>query len=373
MARAVTMWDFSWLLRRSGPQAEYADVDRVLNELADRGYDVVRIDAFPHWIAADNAEIVAEPQPAGFMWGNHSPVTVRPREALLEFLEGLRRRGIQAGLSTWFTPDTLNLADRIVTPQDLAEIWIHTLEIIRDAGLIDTVAYVDLCNEWPGWAPGIGRRLFGDIGTVFALPGPFSDEQLRAIDSYQESLRAVKEKIPGIPVTFSFFLRGARPPLSVDVMRLSTNDFDIAETHLWLSAGCPGFIDRTDWPDTFAVSEDVRTLTGHEKRVHERYPAERDSYLAELATLMDAWRDWAAGRDLPLWTTEGWASVLWSPDLVPGWSGWDYVKDVGAAAVDMAVERGWQGICTSNFSQPHHAGLWADLDWHRQQTTRIKS
>jgi hypothetical protein len=28
-------------------QAEYADVPRVLDELADRGYDVVRIDAFP--------------------------------------------------------------------------------------------------------------------------------------------------------------------------------------------------------------------------------------------------------------------------------------------------------------------------------------
>jgi hypothetical protein len=43
--RAITRWDFSWLLRRDHDEAKYADVPRVLDELAERGYDVVRIDA----------------------------------------------------------------------------------------------------------------------------------------------------------------------------------------------------------------------------------------------------------------------------------------------------------------------------------------
>ncbi|MBW2293056.1 MAG: cellulase, partial [Deltaproteobacteria bacterium] len=42
------MWDFSWATRRSGNEAEYADWDKVLDQLAERGYDNVRIDAFPH-------------------------------------------------------------------------------------------------------------------------------------------------------------------------------------------------------------------------------------------------------------------------------------------------------------------------------------
>ncbi|WP_433892648.1 cellulase-like family protein [Streptomyces sp. CA-111067] len=373
--RAVTMWDFSWLLRRDHDENEYADVDAVLDQLAERGYDVVRIDAFPHWIAADRdgrqaEEIVAEPQPPGFMWGNHTQVAVEPRAALLEFLAGLRRRGIQAGLSTWFTPDTTRRSEHVATPADLARIWTETLAVVRDAGLLDAVAYVDLCNEWPGWAPGISREVFGERDGQEAPPEPFTEEQLRRIDGYQESLEEVKKHFAGIPVTFSFFLRGATPPLSTDMMRLSTTSFDFAEPHLWLSSGCPDFIARTAYVDDY--SPDVRNLTGHQHLVHARYAAERTAYLAELGGLLDAWRDWAAGRGLPLWTTEGWASIGWSPDLVPGWDGWEYVKDVGAAAVAMALERGWQGVCTSNFSQPHHTGMWADAAWHREQTGRIR-
>lgn len=374
-ARAVTMWDFSWLLRRFGNEAEYADVNQVLDELAERGYDVVRIDAFPHWIAADRNgtladKIVSEPQPAGFMWGNHTQVVVEPRPALLEFLTGLADRGLQAGLSTWFTPDTTGRADEIETPADLARIWLETLRVIGDADLLGSVAYVDLCNEWPAWAPGIGRRIFGDIGTVFALPDPLTSEQLAAVDSYAASLEAIKDEFPGIPLTFSSFLRGPVPPMRDDLMRLSTVGYDFAEPHLWLTAGCPGFMERTDWnPD---YEHHHRNLAIHEAAVKEWYFAERESYLAELAVLLDEWRDWAAERNLPLWTTEGWASVGWSPDLVPGWDGWEYVKDVAEYAIDLAVERGWQGICTSNFSQPHHVGMWADAGWHREQNAKIK-
>jgi hypothetical protein len=373
--RAVTMWDFSWLLRRFGAEAEYQDVEQVLDELADRGYDVVRIDAFPHWIAADRDgahadRFVAEPQPAGFMWGNHEQVVVEPRRALLEFLTGLSARGLQAGLSTWFTPDTTSRADQIETPADLARIWLETLRTIADAGLLDTIAYVDLCNEWPAWAPGIGRRIFGAVGNVFALTEPLSATQLDAIDGYAASLEAIKTEFPGIPLTFSSFLRGPVEPMRSDLMRLSTAGYDFAEPHLWLTAGCPGFMERTGWnPD---YEHHHRNLAVHEALVKERYAEERDSYLAELAVLLDEWRDWAAERQLPLWTTEGWASVGWSPELVPDWEGWDYVKDVAQHAIGLALERGWQGICTSNFSQPHHLGMWADAGWHQAQNARIR-
>jgi hypothetical protein len=369
------MWDFSWLLRRFGDEAEYADVDRVLDELAERGYDVVRIDAFPHWIAADRSgsttEVIhAERQSVGFMWGNHQQVTVGPRAALLEFLTGLSRRGIQAGLSTWFTPDTTGRSEQIESPADLAQIWIETLRVIDDAGLLGTVAYVDLCNEWPAWAPGIGRRIFGDVGTVFALPDPLTPTQLATIDGYAEALQTIKASYADLPLTFSSFLRGPVPPLRSDLMRLSTTGYDFAEPHLWLTAGCPVFMDETKWvPD---YEHHHRNLAIHEEAVRDQYLANRDLYLAELAVLMDEWRDWGRERGLPLWTTEGWASVGWNPSLVPGWDGWDYVKDVAEHAVGLAIERGWQGICTSNFSQPHHVGMWADAAWHQRQTTRIR-
>jgi hypothetical protein len=45
------MWDFSWLERR-WPGAGYEDWDSVLDQLVARGYNAVRIDAFPHLVAS---------------------------------------------------------------------------------------------------------------------------------------------------------------------------------------------------------------------------------------------------------------------------------------------------------------------------------
>jgi hypothetical protein len=47
---AISMWDFSWL-ERPWPGAGYEDWDRALDELAEPGYDAVRIDAYPHLVA----------------------------------------------------------------------------------------------------------------------------------------------------------------------------------------------------------------------------------------------------------------------------------------------------------------------------------
>ncbi|BDZ48163.1 hypothetical protein GCM10025867_04040 [Frondihabitans sucicola] len=49
---AISMWDFSWLERR-WPGAGYENWDTALSELVERGYDAVRIDAYPHLLSAD--------------------------------------------------------------------------------------------------------------------------------------------------------------------------------------------------------------------------------------------------------------------------------------------------------------------------------
>jgi hypothetical protein len=373
---SVTMWDYSWLLRRQGAEAEYADVNKVLDELAERGYDVVRIDAFPHWIAAGRdgeslSSIHSTAQPPGFMWGNHSDVTVEPRAALSQFLAGLADRGLTAGLSTWLTPDKTGRGEQVRTPQDLARIWIETLRFIHDQGLLHVVQWVDLCNEWPAWTPGIWPDVFGSIDSVFGMTEPFTDQQIERLDRFQLSLVLVREEFPGIPLTLSYYLRSPHLPLRTDLQRLASDEFDFAEPHIWLAAASPKFVERTAWRNDW--NDDVTVLTDHERLIRRRYAAEREDYLAELAVALDEWQGWAAERGLPLWTTEGWASVGWSPDLVPGWDGWDYVKDAGAAAIGLAIDRNWKGICTSNFSQPHHVGMWADVEWHQAQTSRIRN
>lgn len=79
---AIAMCDFSWLERR-WPGAGYEDWDRALDELAERGYDVVRIDAYPHLLAADadkdwDIEVLWTVQD----WGSPAPTRVRVWPAL---------------------------------------------------------------------------------------------------------------------------------------------------------------------------------------------------------------------------------------------------------------------------------------------------
>jgi hypothetical protein len=38
----------------------------------------------------------------------------------------------------------------------------------------------------------------------------------------------------------------------------------------------------------------------------------------------------------------------------------------------MAIDKGWQGIATRNFCEPHFEGMWRDLAWHREWTSRIR-
>ena len=371
---AITMWDFSWLLRRSGAQAEYADVDRVLDELAERGYQSVRIDAFPHWIAADvdggvATSIDALPQDARFMWGNHQPVTVQPLPALREFLTGLRRRGLRAALSTWLTADASGRSDRVATPADLGRIWVQTLAQLEASGHLDVIDYVDLCNEWPLFTPGPRRAIWPDGSDDRPPHQSWSDEEVARIDGYAAAVAQVKHRFPQLPVLFSYCLRGAQPPAADDCMRLATDAYDLAELHLWLTS-TPRFTKQTDFMNGIASRAE---LARHQHEVEACYWEQRPTWQAELDALMDRWKSWADTRGLPVWTTECWASVFWDPDLSESADPWAYIKDVAEHAVPRAVAAGWAGVATSNFSQPHHAGLWADIEWHRRLTETIRA
>jgi len=365
---SVTMWEFSWLVRRDGAEAEYADWDRVLDELVERGYDCVRIDAFPHLVAdgPDGRRIerfTVLPQPAHFMWGNHEPVLVEPRAGLVEFARKARDRGVRLGLSTWFNDDSAHRAASVVTVDDYARIWGETLALLDGEGLLDSVLWVDLCNEWPlgEWARGAFPVIFGAAVSDPAslLMRAWSDDETRAVGSYFDAIRPLKARYPGLRFTFSF------APIGTDkLFRLATDPFDVVETHIWLSTDSPDFTARTDFMPVLGGAPG--TLQRHIDLVDEAYWPDRERWLADLARAMDAWAAWAEERNLPLITTEGWASVLYEDLPTPdGRSPWDYVKDVGEAAARLAVEKGWEGICSSNFAQPHFPGMWADAAWHR--------
>jgi hypothetical protein len=383
MARAVTMWEFSWLLRRQGEQREYADTDRVLDELAERGYDCVRIDAFPHLIAADkhgrtSTAFAVHPQPDHFMWGPHggNVTVVDPAGALAAFVAGCRDRGITVALSSWFNDDDEHRRLGIETPADLARVWEETLVSLDERGLLDAIEYVDLCNEFPldDWLPAAHEAIFGrPQDTLPSIPGQaveggwvWSAEQRERIRAYFAAVDGLRSRWPQLRFTVSV------APVSESVYDLDYRDLDLIETHVWLSSNVAEFAAVTNF------SLDEHGFPGAwQKQVDsldEVYWPDPERWHRRLGEEMARWAAVARGQDRPLWTTEGWSHILLDDFTAPsGRHAWDYVRSVAEFAVPHALALGWEGVCTSNFAEPHFPALWADVAWHRSMTDLIRS
>jgi len=362
---ATAMWDFSWATRRFGNEVD---------ELAERGYDNVRIDAFPHLIAADHEGHVLQrfqilSQRKRFMWGNHEPVEIEPRTDLIAFIRKCKERGITIGLSSWFNADSRNRREQVRTPDDYFRIWNETLAFIDAAGLIDRILWVDLCNEFPIdlWAWGAAPEIFGDRcptpASLRKRGAPWNEAVCERVQAYlSTSIAKLKQNWPQLRFCFSLCSMGSGNMRAMDV-----SPFGVAEVHCWLG-------DNLRWNTATAQLATLLELPlgtrfhaaltrGTSTNTLQRWHDEI------LTPLMATWREWAQENQLPLITTEGWGPINYASSRV---SDWNWVKNFAALAVERAVAMGWTGICTSNFCQPHHQGMWSDVQWHKEVTSTIR-
>jgi hypothetical protein len=353
---AITMWDFSWLERR-WPGAGYEDWDRALDELVERGYDAVRIDAYPHLVAGDPHHAWRLRPCWHFeQWGSPEPVTVRVLPALLEFIHACAERNLTVALSSWFREDDLDIRSQIHTPADLARIWDVTLSAIEEAGLGDAIYFVDLVNEWPlpMWTP----FLYDDPD---AEPLSRADEKVRTWT--REAISTLRAAHPRYRYTLSCCLETT----GVDGEELS--EMDLLEPHVWLTPqATEEFYDEIGYdlhhsqfdPNAYAP------LSGPAERLYrsdpERWQRILTDYIGQVA-------DWSRATGKPLVTTECWGIVNYKDG--PG-RDWGWVKELCETGVRAALATGrWEALATNNFCGPQFTGLWRDIDWHRRMTDAI--
>jgi hypothetical protein len=366
---AIAMWDFSWLVRRHGNEAEYVNWDQVLDELAIRGYNCVRIDAFPHLVAGgpdgDRSErFTILPQPRTFPWGNHSPVEVEPRKALTAFMGKAKERGIRAGFSSWFVDDTLHRCNSVRTPEDFTRIWLETLKFIDSEGHLDIVEWVDLCNEFPAinWAVGAYPLIFGSDSNGEMK---WNQKVLQAVQRYiDESIAPLRKIYPKLKYTFSL-------QVPEDLMKkLNLRSFDLIELHIWLTEDGLFGSAASQLFDYYEERGEPPPQVGFGPMI---YRADKKGWIRILEGLLSSKAEWAREVGLPLYTTEGWATVFYKDMTSDGKAKeWTWVKELCAHAVSIAVEKGWAGLCTSNFCQPHFRGMWSDVRWHQEMTNLIR-
>ncbi len=354
---AITMWDFSWLERR-WPGAGYEDWDRALDELVERGYTAVRIDAYPHLISTDpDRTWLLHPQWNQQSWGAPADVEVRPLPALIEFIEAAHTRGVRVALSTWFRQDAADTRMTVTTPGRLAEIWTTTLDHLDRAGLLSALLYVDLCNEFPHpfWAPFLYGTSAAGMGHDRGHP--------EVIRWMSESVHAVTSAYPSIPVTISMTMQWDR------WRHHDVSALDFLEPHVWMaSTPTSDFYGRVGYGFQQFDSAGYENLVRHGERT---YRADADHFNACLRNEIDNVAEWSRHTGRGLVTTEGWSIVDYKD-----WPGldWGWVTEVNELAVTHAAATGrWLGMCTSNFCGPQFVGMWRQVEWHQRMTAVIRS
>jgi len=349
------MWDFSWLERR-WPGAGYEDWDKALDDLVVRGYDAIRIECYPHLIDAEPRKLWRlKPVWNVQDWGAPGLVDVRVLPDLFEFMGKCRDRGIKLGLSSWYREDLDNVRMRINGPNAMARIWKTTLNHIREAGLIDSVLYVDLCNEWPApiWAPFMQPPL--DWGAWY---------DPRAMQWMQSAIASVRAEYPDLPLLFS------TNNGDVDVYAKHDIGFlDAIEHHQWMvGENDDEFYKITGYEFDRYSEADYIEMQEKAAATYRARPAYWNKLLTdEIARLAGMSKE--SGQ--PLMVTECWAVIDYKDwPLLP----WDWVKDVCALGTLEAAKTGrWLAIATSNFCGPQFVGMWRDVEWHRHLTMAIKS
>lgn len=344
---AITMWDFSWLERR-WPGAGYEDWDQALTELKARGYDAVRIDAYPHLVQA-GATRTWELLPHWWFqdWGAASRCRVQVQPHLNEFIRRCAAHGICVGLSSWFRQDLDNTRMKLTSPALLGAAWKATLDSIASEGLLGQILYVDLCNEFPldVWAP------YTPKGLSRATP-----EGVRWMKEPIDLLRAA---YPQLDYTFSF----TSEYQSYEKQDVSMLDF--LELHLWMTH-------FSDFYKQVGYAYERYDLKGYDNLAlnGERiYRANPGHWQSRLDYGVDFLAKWSEVARKPLITTECWSLVDYKDaPMLP----WDYLLELCERGTRRAAATGrWIAIATSNFCGPQFRGMWREIAWHRRLTDVI--
>lgn len=345
---AIAMWDFSWIERR-WPGAGYEDWNQALKELTDRGYDAVRIDAFPHLMAVDPyKKWTLKPVWNTQNWGSLSINKIRLHDDFRNFLQACRRHHVRVALSTWFREDVDNIRMTITSPEDHANIWIKTLDYIKEWGELDNLLYIDLCNEFPhdSWSP-----FFTKNGCKVRETKECSDWMHKAVDIFKKSY-------PEFPVTFSFTSPFENPDEDISYL-------DFIEPHVWMT-NSSGFYKKIGYH--FETFNDIgyTNLALYGKHT---YMKNKPYYDQALTDEIKRVAEWSMRSGKPVISTECWSVVDYKdwPLL-----DWDWILDLNRLGVITAASTGrWIGMATSNFCGPQFVGMWREKNWHKELTNLI--
>ena len=322
------MWDFSWL-KSHYPGGPFEDWDKTTDELLERQFNTVRIDAFPLLIGElkgldDEAMMPAEPLAN---WGfSDRDRKHRVARDLVEFVRIAKRKKLHVILSTWNSVlgEQPGLKRRVAVDREIyRHSWSRTLDLLGENDLLDTILYVDLDQEFPYFSP-YGDELKALRTTAThastSLQGAMEEaaqadqgltkmawtpEQFQYVEKlFREMIPYFQGKYPSLRFTYSL------TSFFKEVRSMGLELFDVLELHLWIHS--PRFDNRTGF-NTLVKDRGQRDYKDYAARIRKTLDSVRPMLMQEMRNHLAFAAEWSKEIAAPVVTTEAWGP-WWNMD-----------------------------------------------------------
>lgn len=351
---AMADWGDAWLTRQDPRRGEYHPLERLIGELAERGYNALRIDAFPHLVAPRSDGVVIER--FQLLGAERDAPLIQPRRELVRLATLAREHGIRLWLTSRFLPDTQARRNFVRRPGDFVDVWLHTLSWLDRAGVLDAVVAVDFCHEFgaPASTPPARQRIFQRRLSLARLPGWSAEAEARAEAYLQEVPRALRAAFGRIAFGVS-----ANQATAPHIRQMDTSELDFLDAHIWVD----------DDPLT-GLFTGLRPPAGAARTLHAR--------AMDMALRLGGSR-WLRGAEAHLEDLSEFARLRrLAPVAAGGWLRWPEadrgtIQEVAEALVCAGLAAGVPALITTSRARPEHVRLWADVDWHRYLTGMIRT
>ena len=370
----IAMWDFSWMYMHY-PGGAFEDFDKAANELIERGFNTVRIDAFP--LIIGKLDSLNQPVTiAGDSLRNWGP-TDKDRQhdivsELLEFMKITKGKNISVILSSWGFgcnefPDILN---DYTNMEFLWHAWEKTLNILANQDLLDHVLYVDFDQEFPYFSPFNHHlnKLKGDpvskAKNKMEAAGQielnfeklaWNAAQMNFVHSYfTKTLAHFQHTYPHLRFTFSL------TSFWKEVRHMNIQTMDVLELHIWMTQSAI-FQNRSGFSD---VTKDrgQHDFQDYQNRIDATLSSSKAKLLKEMRNRMNYAHEWSEEIAAPLVTTEAWGP-WWHMDHKD--LDWQWLYDWCEQSMNLAPDYNFWGVTPWNFCHPYWDN-WSNVDWYKK-------
>ena len=373
----IAMWDFSWLYMHYSGGA-FEDFDLVTDELVERGFNTVRIDAFPLIIGklekADQVVTIA-----GDPLRNWGP-SDKDREhevipELLDFMKVTKEKGISVILSSWGQealeyPNIKNdFTDRI----EFWKAWEKVLDLLKENDLIDHVVYVDFDQEFPYFSPiapelnNLGKvkskNITSDLHAMEAAG--IAENVSKKLKWNPVQMKFVREYMNGTLTHFQWKYPELRFTFSLtsyweEVRAMDLKTFDVLELHFWMTQS-ERFSTRSGF-SSMKKDRGDHDYKDYMSRIEKSMESVRPMLMKDMYNRLAWTKQWSEEIAAPLVTTEAWGP-WWHMDHKD--LNWQWLYDWCEEGMQLSSDYQLWGTTPWNYSHPYWEN-WKNVEWYQK-------